>query len=88
MKDIGNYKLVHVHEAVQRLDRAMTRLERAAAQVQPTAPLEHAKAELQQELARLQRDHATLKDTAGQVALRLDTAISRLSASLENGGQS
>ncbi len=88
MKDIGNYKLVHVQEALQRLDRAMTRLESATAQIQPTAPLARAKAEAEQALARLQHNHATLKDTAGRVALRLDTAIVRLSASLETGGQS
>ena len=73
MKNIGNYKLLRVREALARLDGAVGRLEAAAEAVAPVG-------ELKAEFESLARDHAVLKETAGRVATRLDAAITRLAA--------
>ena len=84
MKDIANYKLVQVQDALQRLDRALTRLESAAAKAGGTgAGTGEAKA-LKEKLDHLNRAHGTLQETAGRVAARLDTAIERLAASIHD----
>lgn len=80
MKDIENYKLVQVHGALQRLDKALTRLESAAAK---TGGAGETKA-LTEKLDALSRAHGTLQETAGRVATRLDTAIERLAASIQD----
>lgn len=79
MKDIENYKLSGVHEALQRLDRAVGRLESAAGK----PPRAGDTAALEQKLADLRVQHGSLKETAGRVAGRLDDAIGRLSGMLE-----
>lgn len=75
MKDIGNYKLSKVRDALARLDAAVGRLETAAANAPGGA--------LRAELDALALNHAALKKTAGHVATRLDAAIDRLSAQLK-----
>jgi hypothetical protein len=77
LKDIGNYKLLRVHEALARLGGAVTRLEAAA---DAAAPAGEVKAEFES----LTRDHAALKETAGKVATRLDAAIARLAAAVDD----
>jgi hypothetical protein len=79
LKDIENSKLVQVHTALERLDRALTRLESAAA----VAPVAGEAKVLGQKLDHLTQAHATLKETAGRVATRLDAAIGRLSDAIE-----
>lgn len=76
MKDIGNYKLSKVRDALTRLDRALGRLETAAQSASGAAAV---KAELET----LAQTHAALKKTAGHVAARLDAAIDRLSAQMK-----
>ena len=76
MKDIGNYKLSKVRDALGRLDQALGRLETAAQSASTSAPL-------RAELEALTQNHAALKKTAGHVAARLDAAIDRLSAQLK-----
>lgn len=76
MKDIGNYKLSKVRDALARLDQAVGRLETASV----NAPGSEA---VKAELAALTQNHAALKKTAGQVAARLDAAIDKLSAQLK-----
>ena len=76
MKDIGNYKLSKVRDALARLDAAVGRLETAAANA-PGNPA------LRAELDTLTQNHAALKKTAGHVATRLDAAIDRLGAQLK-----
>ena len=85
MKDIGNYKLLKVHDALGRLGAAVDRLESAASLAEPALPLARTVPGLKAELDHLSRDHAALKTTAGQVASRLDTAIARLSGVLNPG---
>ncbi|MHB1205594.1 MAG: hypothetical protein ACYCZX_08520 [Rhodospirillaceae bacterium] len=77
MKDIGNYKLLRIGEALARLDGAVGRLE-AAADAVPHA------GEVKAELESLTRDHAALKETADRVATRLDVAIARLAAAVDD----
>ena len=79
MKDIGNYKLSKVREALGRLDGAVGRLEAAA---QAAAGINALPGKLKEELETLSEDHAALKKTAGHVAERLDAAIERLSAAV------
>jgi hypothetical protein len=90
LKDIGNYKLVRVQEALGRLEGAIGRLERAAAAGAASASTgavsdarqAQERAELKAEVARMADKHAALKQSAGRVAERLDHAISRLTTSL------
>ena len=84
MKDIANYKLVHVQTALQRLDQALTKLESAAAQVPVAKESSAHDATLAQKLEALTRAHGALKDSAGKIATKLDAAIGRLSASLQD----
>lgn len=92
LKDIENYKLLQVQDSLQRLDNALSRLESAAdaAQARGNAAPGMADAAaaqaaaLQEKLDRLTRDHGALKETASRVATRLDQAIGRLSATLED----
>ena len=79
MKDIGNYKLTKVREALGRLDGAVGRLEAAT---QGLGGSGESSQKLQAELETLSQDHAALKRTAGQVAERLDAAIERLGAAV------
>ncbi len=76
MKDIGNYKLSKVRDALARLDQALGRLETAA----ETAP---GSAAVKAELDALSQNHAALKKTAGHVAVRLDAVLDRLGAQLK-----
>jgi len=80
LKDIENYKLVQVQGALQRLDRALIRLESVAAKAGGAAETKA----LQEKLSQLSRAHGTLQETAGRVATRLDTAIERLAASIQD----
>jgi hypothetical protein len=82
LKDIGNYKLLQVGEALQRLDRAVARLEAASANTAPDDSLKNQSAELERKLADLTRNHGDLKEAATRVASRLDMAISNLEKSL------
>ncbi len=92
LKDIENYKLLRVQESLQRLDLALSSLESVAdkvdAQVKAaTGTVGTAAAEaaaIQEKLDRLTQDHGTLKETANRVATRLDQAIGRLSATLQD----
>lgn len=84
MKDINNSKLVHVHTALQRLDKALTRLEGAASKAATTVQAVSNVGALAEKLHTLTDAHDTLKETAGRVAQRLDAAIGRLSASLDS----
>jgi len=84
LKDIENYKLAHVQNALQRLDKALGRLEAASDKAAPGVPAASNTAELAEKLDRLTGAHNTLKDTAGRVATRLDQAIGRLSSSLQD----
>ena len=77
MKDIGNYKLLRVRDALTRLDGAVGRLEAAADAITPAG-------EVKAELESLTRDHAALKETAGRVATRLDAAIARLAVAVDD----
>ena len=79
MKDIENYKLPLVQAALQRLDGALTRLETAVANAGTGKP----DPEIEKKFKQLSEAHGTLKLTAGRVAQRLDAAIGRLSASIE-----
>lgn len=79
MKDIGNYKLSKVREALGRLDGAVGRLEAATQGLKGGGDSSR---KLQAELETLTQDHAALKKTAGQVAERLDAAIQRLGAAV------
>ncbi|MSO72332.1 MAG: hypothetical protein EXQ84_01805 [Rhodospirillaceae bacterium] len=80
MKDIENYKLPHVQDALQRLERALVCLESAAGK--PRAKPEPAgeTVALAKKFDQLSRAHGALKETTGRVARGLDGAISRLSA--------
>jgi hypothetical protein len=80
LKDIENYKLPHVQDALQRLDRALARLESVAAKAGTGKP----DAAFEKKLDQLTQAHGALKETAGRVAARLDAAIGRLSASIED----
>ena len=84
MKDIGNYKLLQVHEALQRLAGAVDRLETAANDVAPALPMAREAPALRTQFDQLVQDHTVLKATAGRVAVRLDAAIARLAGSLES----
>jgi hypothetical protein len=81
LKDIENYKLVHVQDALQQLDRALMRLESATARAGAS---KSDAAALAQKLDQLTRAHSTLKESAARVASRLDAAIGRLSAAIED----
>ena len=78
MKDIGNYKLLKVHEALQRLDRAVHALESAAEAAAPALSSAREAPQLKSRLDALTTSHAALKANAGEVAARLDDAIARL----------
>jgi hypothetical protein len=84
LKDIDNSKLLHVETALQRLDKALTRLEGAASKAATAVPAASNAGALAEKLHTLTAAHDSLKETAGRVALRLDTAIGRLSASLDS----
>ena len=84
MKDIENSKLPPVQSALQRLDQAVARLESAAAKVEPAALSSASSKAATDTLERLSREHGALKATAGRVASRLDEAIGRLNASLQD----
>ena len=84
LKDIENYKLTQVQDALQRLDQALVRLESVAAVVETGKPDAGASAALEEKLSQLNRAHGTLAETAGRVAARLDAAIGRLSASIQD----
>jgi len=92
LKDIENYKLLQVQDSLQRLDNALSRLESAAdaalardKSAAGTADMAAAEAvALQEKLDRMARDHGALKETANRVATRLDEAIGRLAATLED----
>jgi hypothetical protein len=87
-----NHKLAQVQIALQRLDQALVRLERAAVQAGTKAEGAAAQAaaavteqkNLEAKLDGLTRTHATLKETSSRVAGRLDAAINRLSAALQD----
>ena len=87
MKDIENYKLPRVSEAVQRLQRAVTRLEAAAGNVGAAAPLLKKSEEAERKLADLTASHETLREAATRIASRLDMAIGRLSRSIDQAGE-
>jgi seryl-tRNA synthetase len=78
LKDIGNYKLLQVHEALQRLDRAVSQLEAASNAVAPTLSLAREAPLLKSRLEEITAQHAALKTSAEDVAARLDQAIARL----------
>ncbi len=80
MKDIENYKLLHVQDALQRLDRALVRLESAAGKLRSKSGTAGDSAALAIKLDHLSQAHGALKETTGRVARGLDAAISRLSA--------
>ncbi len=80
MKDIGNYKLSKIRDALGRLDAAVGRLESAAQNASAQGLPDEA---LKAELATLMENHAALKKTAGHVAARLDATIERLTAQLK-----
>jgi hypothetical protein len=84
LKDIANYKLTQVQGALTRLDAALVRLETVAAKTPAGPGNADALAALSRQLAEVTEAHAVLKETAGKVAARLDTAITRLSSSLED----
>ena len=84
MKDIENYKLVQVQTALQRLDDALIKLESAAAKAPASRESSRNEAAAVQKLEALTLAHGALKDTAGRVATKLDAAIGRLSASLQD----
>jgi hypothetical protein len=77
LKDIVN---PNVREALERLERAIGRVDAAAAargQSEDVSGLKEA-------FDRLTREHASLKDTAGRVANRLDAVIGQVQASLKD----
>ena len=76
-----NHKLVQVQSALQRLDQALGRLESAVGTA-ATAAAE--RKSLEAKFDGLTRAHASLKETSGHVAGRLDAAINRLSAALQD----
>jgi len=78
LKDIGNYKLLQVHEALQRVERAVCGLEKAADAIAPALPVAREAPQLKSRLEELTASHAALKANASQVATRLDDAIARL----------
>ena len=78
MKDIGNYKLLQVHEALQRLERAVSGLEKAADAIAPALPAAREAPQLKSRFEELTAQHAALKANATEVAARLDGAITRL----------
>jgi hypothetical protein len=80
LKDIDNYQLVHVENALQRLDEALVRLETAATRVAPAGEATRLAAELKQ----LTHSHKDLKQAATRVAAGLDAAIGRVQAALED----
>lgn len=84
LKDIENSKLPHVQDALQRLDSALARLESAAAKADAGKPDAAAAAAMEKKLDQLTHAHGALKETAGRVATRLDAAIGRLSASIQD----
>jgi biopolymer transport protein ExbB/TolQ len=88
LKDIENYKLARVQESLQRLDQALSRLESAAVivndKVTTSAGAAASTAAFEEKFNRLNREHATLRETAGQVAAKLDAAIGRLSSALQD----
>jgi len=84
LKDIENSKLVHVQDALGRLDRALARLESAAVNAGDPKASAAESAALKSKLENLTRAHGTLQDAAERVATRLDTAIGRLSASIQD----
>jgi len=85
LKDIGNYKLLQVHEALQRLERAVSSLEKATDAIAPALPAAREAPQLKSRLEELTAQHAALKTNAGQVAARLDDAIARLAHLLGDG---
>ena len=87
MKDIENYKLPRVSDAVQRLERALARLETAAAGVGQTGPLLQKSEETERKLADLTQSHEALREAATRIASRLDMAIGRLSKSINQAGE-
>ncbi|MGZ6176307.1 MAG: hypothetical protein ACXWNB_10770 [Candidatus Binataceae bacterium] len=87
MKDIGNYKLLQVHEALQRLERAVRGLETAAETIAPALPVAREAPQLKSRLEALTASHVALKTSANQVAARLDDAIARLGLMLDDGTQ-
>ena len=87
MKDIENYKLPRVGDAVQRLERAVARLEAAAGNVGATAPLLKKSEETERKLADLTTSHVALREAATRIASRLDMAIGRLSKSIDQAGE-
>ena len=84
MKDIGNYKLLQVHEALQRLERAVNGLEKATEVIAPALPAAREAPQLKSRLEELTASHAALKTNASQVAARLDDAIARLARLLDS----
>ncbi len=87
LKDIENYKLPRITEAVQRLERAVARLETAAGHVGATAPLLKKSEEAERKLAALTTSHEALREAATRIASRLDMAIGRLSKSIDQAGE-
>jgi hypothetical protein len=95
LKEQDKNRLVLVEESLQRLDRALGRLESAATVAQERAlaaaetlntKVSEAAATalvLEEKFGNLSRAHADLKATSGRVAGRLDAAIGRLSAALQ-----
>lgn len=80
LKDIGNYKLLQVHEALQRLDRAVSHLEAASNTLAPALSLAREAPALKSRLEEITTQHAALKTSAEDVAIRLDQAIARLAS--------
>ncbi len=86
MKDIENYNLPRLGEALRRLEGAVTRLDAAATNNAPASSFAKKSEEAERKLADLGRSHEALKEAASHVATRLDLAIGRLSASLDQAG--
>jgi hypothetical protein len=87
LKDIENYKLPRIGDAVQRLERAIARLDAAAGNAGPTAPLLKKSQEAERKLSDLQQNHEALREAATRIASRLDMAIGRLSKSIGEPGE-
>jgi hypothetical protein len=84
LNNIENKPVSETAAALARLSAALERLERAAAR-RPAGVGAEVTA-LRQEADDLARRHAALKKSAGQVAVRLDDTIRRLSTIMDQEG--
>ena len=73
--------MTRLEEALERLERAVARLEAAgaagAADTEPSAALR---------LAESEAENRRLREAAGEIAARVDTALGRVERVLEGGG--